>query len=163
MENQALNEVVGRLLADRRFQRRFRVDPEGTLQRYGLSPQAVEAVKRGDADELLALGLSPELVWPELSPPPGALRRWLLRSGHTLAPAAFVAALLVALPAPAAAARATPAARILKVRAARATPAARIMKARAARRMAASGRLALYPHAQIGARALARHRARARA
>lgn len=152
MENQALNEAVGRLLADRRFQRRFRIDPEGTLQRYGFSPQAVEAVKRGDADELLALGLSPELVWPELRPESGALRRWLLRSGQTLAPAAFVAALLVALPAPAAA---------------RATPGVRMSKARAARRIAASGRYALYPHARYaharaGARALALQRARAR-
>lgn len=146
MENQALNEVVGRLLADRRFQRRFRVDPEGTLRRYGLSPQAVEAVKRGDADELLALGLSPELVWPELRPESGALRRWLLRSGQTLAPAAFVAALLVALPAPAAA---------------RATPVARILKARAARRIAASARHALYPHARISARAQMRYLGRA--
>jgi hypothetical protein len=128
MENQALNEVVERLLADRRFLQRFRLDPEGTLRRYGLSPQAVEAVKRGDADELLALGLSPELVSPAPRPESGSLRSWLLRRGHRLAPAVFAAALLCALPAQAAAAR---------------TPGMRIAKWR----VAASSRRALYPHA----------------
>jgi hypothetical protein len=131
MENQALNEVVERLLADRRFLRRFRIDPEGTLRRYGLSPQAVEAVKRGDAAGLLALGLSPELVSPAPRPESGTLRGWLLRRGHGLAPAVFAAALLCALPAQAAAAR---------------TPGARVQRRRVAARRALNPH-ALYPHA----------------
>jgi hypothetical protein len=83
MENRALNEIVERLLADGRFLRRFRVDPDGTLRRYGLSPQAIEAIRRGDAGELLALGLSPQVVSP--APAPGEPREWLVEPSSGLA------------------------------------------------------------------------------
>jgi hypothetical protein len=132
MEDHALDDVVQRLLGDRRFLRRFRHDPEGTLSRYGLSRHAIEAVKRGDADELLALGLSPQLVWPGPGPESGTLRRWLLRRGHALSPVAFATALFVAFPVAAGAAP---------------PPARRIAKSRASRRISASNRHALYPHA----------------
>lgn len=128
MENKALNDIVERLLADRRFLWRFRLDPEGTLRRYGLSPQAVEAVKRGDANELVALGVSPELVSPRPRPESGSLRTWLLRRGHRVTPTVFAAMLLCVLPAQAVAAR---------------TPGARIPR----RRVAASARRALNPDA----------------
>jgi hypothetical protein len=85
MENRALNDVVERLLADGRFLRRFRVDPDGTLRRYGLSPQAIEAIKRGDAAGLLALALSPPLVSPESAPPPGEPRERLVEPSSALA------------------------------------------------------------------------------
>lgn len=149
MTNEALNDAVVRLLADRDFLRRFRRDPEAALRRYDLDAEVVEAIKRGDELELLELGLSPELVWPELAPRNDAVRHSLVRKTVALAPAVFVAALLAAFPATGGAAlvrdariarpagRARQVARAAKRYARAARPSLRIQK-RAAK--------ALYPH-----------------
>jgi len=165
MTNEALNDAVVRLLADRSFLRRFRRDPEAALRRYGLDAGLVEAIKRGDELELLELGLSPELVWPELAPRNDAVRHSLVRKTLALAPAAFVAALLAAFPATGGAALVRDA-RVLKAagryrRSARAAGRyARI--ARPAFRAQKRAAKALYPHKRA-AKARARARAMKRA
>jgi hypothetical protein len=102
--NERLTAAVDALLRDRRLTSRFRRDPDRALRRFGLGPTELEAVKRGDAAELVQLGLDPRAVWPEND---GQwVRRWILRNAGRVSPAVFAAALLAA---PAAVgARATP-------------------------------------------------------
>lgn len=102
MRNASLTAAVERLLCDHRFRSRFQRDPEGVLARFGLSPTEVAALREGDSETLLQLGLDPSIIWPE----PGRstpLEPWLLRNAKRLAPAVFLAALLAAWPATAAA------------------------------------------------------------
>lgn len=87
MSATTLNEVVTRLLVERRFLARFRADPEGAVSGYNLSRQEVDAIKRGDQHELLALGLDRKILDPR-----PARRSWssylLLRlTGTVAAPA----------------------------------------------------------------------------
>jgi hypothetical protein len=98
MARESLNDAVERLLTDGAFLRRFRRDPERTLRRYDLTETEIEAVKRGDARELLALGLDPAYVWPKVQT--AALEPWLFQNARRLAPAAFLAAALALLAAP---------------------------------------------------------------
>ena len=97
MVNSRLDGAVERLLTDRRFLGRFRSDPERALARYELSTEEVEAIKRGDAEELVGLGLNPAIAWPQPANP-GAMQSWLMRNVGRLAPAAFLAALALAWP-----------------------------------------------------------------
>jgi hypothetical protein len=150
MKNEGLNEVVERLLADRRFQRRFRKDPERAVRGYGLTSVELDAVKRGDERTLIGLGVSPDLVWPELAARNGVVWGWLLHPGRKLAPAAFVAALLVAFPAQAATGRRASGGRYVRRRAARRAAGRHLRRA--------SARRAAYPDSR---RRLARARARA--
>jgi hypothetical protein len=138
--NESLNKAVGALLSDRRLVRRFRRNPERALRRFGLAPAQVDALKRGDAAELLALGVDPAYVWPKTEAD-AVFRRWLLLNPRRLAPVAFAVAAIAAFPAAATAAYS----------ARRSGPRARI----AARRLA---RRALRPAARYGLRrrALAR-------
>jgi hypothetical protein len=98
MARETLNDAVGRLLTDGNFLRRFRRNPERTLRRYDLTETEIEAVKRGDARELLALGLDPAYVWPKVEA--ATLEPWLFRNARRLAPAAFLAAALALLASP---------------------------------------------------------------
>lgn len=91
MARESLNAAVERLLVDRGFARRFRRNPERALRRYGLGADEVEALKRGRADELLALGVDPEYVWPRAEA--AGLEPWLLRNARRLAPVTLLAAL----------------------------------------------------------------------
>lgn len=97
MTNDPLNRAVEELFTSRRLLRRFRRDPERALSRFELSHREVEAVKRGDVEELLGLGLNPALVWPQ---PASRLpvQSWLLRSAKRLVPAAVIAGALLAWP-----------------------------------------------------------------
>jgi hypothetical protein len=98
MARESLNDAVERLLGDGDFLRRFRRNPERALRRYELTETEIEAVKRGDAHELLALGLDPAYVWPKA--PASVLAPWLCLNAKRLAPAAFLAAALALLAAP---------------------------------------------------------------
>jgi len=92
MTNDRLNAAVERLLSDSRFLRRFRRHPERTLAVYELTHEEIEAVKRGDAPELLALGLDPRLVWPRVQAESPLV--WLVSRMRPLSPALVLAALL---------------------------------------------------------------------
>lgn len=105
--NASLDRAVERLLDDARFLRRFRKDPDAALRPFQLSEREVEAVKRGDAEELVALGLDPRFVWPSLKATSGG-RRWLARSGRKLAPLAFAVAAAALWPGSAQAVRTAP-------------------------------------------------------
>jgi hypothetical protein len=98
MSNDRLDAAVEQLFTNRRLLRRFQRDPERALRRFALSRQELAALKRGDTDELLALGLSPAIVWPQPVSTLG-LHAWLMRHGKRLAPAAFLAAATMAWPA----------------------------------------------------------------
>jgi hypothetical protein len=98
MARESMNDAVGRLLTDGAFLRRFRRNPERALRRYDLTETEIEAIKRGDARELLALGLDPAYVWPKAQA--AALEPWLYLNARRLAPAAFLAAALALLAAP---------------------------------------------------------------
>lgn len=102
--NDRLNRAVEALLSDGRLLRRFRRKPDRALRAYGLTAAEIEAVKRGDAAELLALGLDPALVWPK-APTDSVFRRWLLAHPQRLAPVAFAVAVIASAPAAAGAAR----------------------------------------------------------
>jgi hypothetical protein len=93
--NDRLNRAVERLLVDKRFLRRFRRNPEATLRQFALSGDEVEAVKAGDASQLIALGLDPAFVQPRLRAP--HFHTWILMRAKKLTPALVLAAL--ALPA----------------------------------------------------------------
>src|SRR5436190_20476590 len=95
MHNERLNEAVAQLLSDSRLLRRFRRDPARAMSRFGLSDVELAAVKRGDAEELVELGLSPALVWPQ-RPNTSALQLWVLRNAKRLAPATVMAATALA-------------------------------------------------------------------
>jgi hypothetical protein len=96
--NEQLNKAVERLLCDRRFLGRFRRSPESALARYDLNPEEIEAVKRGNPRELLALGLDPQYVLP--SPPlRGSGVRLLLRAKRLTPALVFAAMVLPAAPA----------------------------------------------------------------
>ena len=95
MAQRDLNRAVESLLGDPRFLRRFRRDPERAVRGLDLTGDELGALTRGDARELLALGVDPAYVWPS-APRETAVRAWLARSGTKLAPAAFLAALLAA-------------------------------------------------------------------
>src|SRR4051794_6822749 len=101
MTNERLNAAVEGLLSDRRLLRRFRRNPERALARYELTAEEVVAVRRGDAAELLRLGLDPRYVWPRAHAFTGW--SWLLQNAKRLSPAVVLAAVL--LPAAPAAAR----------------------------------------------------------
>jgi len=90
MGNDRLNAAVDRLLSDRRFLARFRRDPSKAAGALGLSMRETEALKRGDAGELLELGLDPSYVWPNV-PTTRAGRFWLARNARRLAPLVFAA------------------------------------------------------------------------
>jgi hypothetical protein len=105
MDNDTLNETVERLFDDRRFLRRFRRNPERALRRSGLETHEIDALKRGETRELLALGMRPTLVWPELRPAMPSPAAWLFQSRRKLAPAALLLALAAVAPAQATAAR----------------------------------------------------------
>jgi hypothetical protein len=90
--NERLNAAVERLLSDSRFLRRFRRRPERTLAEYELTDAEVEAVKRGSAPELLALGLNPGLVWPRVQAESSLA--WLVTRVRPLSPALVLAAML---------------------------------------------------------------------
>lgn len=68
MRNHRLDEVLEKLLGDRRFLTRFRKDPEATLRPFGLDAREREAVLAGDIDRLAAFGadvrrLNPRHHW----------------------------------------------------------------------------------------------------
>lgn len=97
MENSKLNAAVERLLRDPDFLRGFRRNPARALRRFELTGDEVEAIKRGRTEELLALGVDPAYVDPEikeLTSPDS----WLIRNARLLAPAAFIAAVLAFWP-----------------------------------------------------------------
>jgi hypothetical protein len=98
MARETLNHAVERLLTDGAFMRRFRRNPERALRRYELTETEIEAIKCGDARELLALGLDPAYVWPKAQT--ATLEPWLFQNARRLAPAAFLAAALALLGAP---------------------------------------------------------------
>ena len=98
MTNERLDAAVQRLFTDRRFLGRFRTDPTKALAGFDLSQAEIEAIKRGDAQELVGLGLDPAIAWPQPANA-GALQTWLLRNAARLAPAAVLAALALAWPA----------------------------------------------------------------
>jgi hypothetical protein len=91
--NARLNSAVEQLLLDDGFLRRFRRNPDKALARHGLSADEIAAVKRGDASELLALGLDPELVAPQERG--NFLQAWLVRHAKRLSPAVVLAAFLL--------------------------------------------------------------------
>lgn len=95
MAERDLNRAVESLLGDARFLRRFRRNPERAVRGLDLTGDELAALRRGDARELLALGVDPAHVWPA-APAEARTRAWLARSGTKLAPAAFLAALLAA-------------------------------------------------------------------
>ena len=72
--NERLNRAVEQLLLDKRFLRRFRRDPERTLEAFDLTGEEVEAVKRGNAHELLRLGLDPSTARRGRTSPEAARR-----------------------------------------------------------------------------------------
>lgn len=91
--NERLNRAVEQLLLDKRFLRRFRRDPERALERFDLTGEEVEAVKRGNAHELLRLGLDPTYVWPRDDS--GFLQSWIVRHSKRLTPALVLAAFVL--------------------------------------------------------------------
>jgi hypothetical protein len=154
MTNVNLNAAVERLIADRRFLARFRRNPERALEGFDLSALEVDALKRGESDELLALGLDPRHVSPEavdVIP----LQSWTVRNAGRLVPTALLAAALLAVAGPAGGTdraasrrRAVKRRTTVRRRAARAIP-----RERAARPAIRTQRVALARH---GARALRR-------
>ena len=153
MTNVNLNGAVDRLIADRRFLARFRRNPGRALEGFDLSPGDVEALKRGDPDELVALGLDPRYVSPEASSF-APVQSWALRNARRLPAAALLAAALLGVggfagrDAPTERARRAQRRSLARERAARATP--RHLAARATLR---HQRVAL---ARQGSRALRR-------
>ena len=97
MSSKTMNQVVERLLVDRRFLSRFRDDSDGAMARYSLTRAESEAVKSGDQRRLLDLGLDRKFVEPTPRP-----RSWwasfALRSAAILSVPALVAILLTASP-----------------------------------------------------------------
>jgi hypothetical protein len=91
--NDRLNRAVERLLLDKRFLRRFRRSPEAALRPFGLTGEEIEAVKDGDAERLIALGLDPSYVWPKARPP--AVPLWAFARAKKLTPAFVLAALML--------------------------------------------------------------------
>jgi len=87
--NHRLNRAVERLLLDKRFLRRFRRNPEATLEPFGLTSPEVDAVKSGDPAELVELGLDPSYVWPKARRP--LFPMWILKGAKKLSPAVVVA------------------------------------------------------------------------
>ncbi len=92
MRNERLTEAVNALLQDRKLVSRFRRNPERALRRFGLDAAELEAVKRGDATELVELGLDQRSVWPE--PGGRSIRTWILKNPGRVSPAVFAAALV---------------------------------------------------------------------
>jgi hypothetical protein len=115
--NERLNNVIERLLLDDRFLRRFRSNPERTLEPFELTDAEVEAVKRGDAGQLLRMGLDPMYVWPK--PDDGFLHTWIVRHVKRLTPALVLAAFVLPV---------APALGENGVRAARRSPIARVSR-----------------------------------
>ena len=94
MTTRGLDQAVRALLMDRHLVSRFRRSPDLAMSPYGLTALELEAVKKGDVDELIGLGLDPELVWPR----PAStfpIQSWLLQNAKRLAPAALLAAVAV--------------------------------------------------------------------
>jgi hypothetical protein len=94
---QGLNAAVEQLFSSPRMLRRFRRNPDRALSRFDVTPAEVAALKSGDAGKLLVMGMNPAWVWPQ--PPGHAVQNWLQRNARRLAPAAFLAAVMVAWPA----------------------------------------------------------------
>jgi len=57
-----LNSAITALMTDNSLLSRFRGDPSGALERFGLSECELDAVKSGDEQALMAHGLAPEVV-----------------------------------------------------------------------------------------------------
>lgn len=57
MPQRRMTRAIERIADDRKFAARFREDPEGTLRRYRLRDDEIEAIKRGDAGSLAAHGV----------------------------------------------------------------------------------------------------------
>jgi hypothetical protein len=93
-----LNRAVARLLDDPGFLRSFRGSPQRACDGLGLSPEEIEALKRGDAEELLALGLDPSNMRPG-APPVFAVQFWAVHNAERLDPVALLAAALLTVPA----------------------------------------------------------------
>ncbi len=91
--NDRLNAVVERLLLDDRFLRRFRQNPDRALEAFDLTREEADAVKRGNAEQLIGLGLDPSYVWPQERD--GFLHAWLVRHAKRLTPAVLLAAFLL--------------------------------------------------------------------
>ncbi len=91
--NDRLNVVVERLLLDDRFLRRFRRNPDRALEAFDLTGEEADAVKRGNAEQLIGLGLDPSYVWPQERD--GFLHAWLVRHAKRLTPAVLLAAFLL--------------------------------------------------------------------
>jgi hypothetical protein len=94
---QGLNEAVEQLFSSPRMLRRFRRNPDRALSRFDVTPAEAVALRSGDAEELLVMGIDPAWIWPQ--PPGHAAQNWLQRNARRLAPAAFLAAVMVAWPA----------------------------------------------------------------
>ena len=98
MTNDHLNRAVQGLFTNEGLLRRFRRNPEQALSRFGLSQQEVEAVKRGDAEELVGFGLDPSFVWPGSAASTLPVQSWAMRNAKRLVPVALIAAALLAWP-----------------------------------------------------------------
>ena len=92
MRNERLTDAVNALLHDRKLVSRFRRNPGRALRRFGLDAAELEAVKRGDATELVELGLDPWSVWPEAGNQ--SIRTWILRNAGRVSPIVFAAAFI---------------------------------------------------------------------
>jgi hypothetical protein len=92
MRNERLTDAVNALLHDRKLVSRFRRNPGRALRRFGLDAAELEAVKRGDATELVELGLDPRTVWPETGSQ--SIRAWILRNAGRVSPVVFAAAFI---------------------------------------------------------------------
>lgn len=91
--NARLNNAIERLLLDDRFLRRFRRNPERALEPFDLTDGEIEAVKLGDAGQLIQMGLDPKYVWP--TPREGFLHAWVVRHAKRLTPALVLAAFVL--------------------------------------------------------------------
>jgi len=97
MTNERLTAAVTELQYSRRLVRRFRRDPARAMRRFALSSEELGAVKDGDAEGLLDLGLDPECVWPR-EPVGSSWRRRLVKGGARFSPFAFAALVAGLLP-----------------------------------------------------------------
>jgi hypothetical protein len=158
MTNVNLDAAVRRLIADKRFLTRFRRDPESAVESFDLSAQEVEALKRGEADELIAFGLDPRYVYPEAADAAPA-QSWALRNAQRLSLPALVAAALLGFTVTAGGGP-----RVVDRAAQRKAPtrarAARVAKRETAARMAQT-RARTFRHAGLRRAALARAQRRA--